>query len=64
MPDNILVRFAPSPTGLIHAGNARTAMLNFLFAQSNGGKFLLRVDDTDLARSKKEFEDAILEDLA
>jgi glutamyl-tRNA synthetase len=64
MPDNILVRFAPSPTGLIHAGNARTAMLNFLFAQSNGGKFLLRIDDTDQARSKKEFEDAILEDLA
>ena len=64
MPDNILVRFAPSPTGLLHAGNARTAVLNFLFARANGGKFLLRIDDTDKERSTKEFEDGILEDLA
>lgn len=64
MPDNILVRFAPSPTGLLHAGNARTAVLNFLFARANGGRFLLRIDDTDKERSTKEFEDAILEDLA
>jgi glutamyl-tRNA synthetase len=64
MPDNILVRFAPSPTGLLHAGNARTAVLNFLFARANGGKFLLRIDDTDKERSTKEYEDAILEDLA
>ncbi len=64
MPDSILVRFAPSPTGLLHAGNARTAVLNFLFAHANGGKFLLRIDDTDRERSTREFEDAILEDLA
>ena len=64
MPDSILVRFAPSPTGLLHAGNARTAVLNFLFAHTKGGKFLLRIDDTDQERSTQEFEDAILEDLA
>lgn len=61
---SILVRFAPSPTGLLHAGNARTAVMNYLFAHANGGKFLLRIDDTDQGRSKKEFEDAILLDLA
>ena len=58
-----LVRFAPSPTGLLHVGNARTAVLNFLFAKKTGGKFLLRIDDTDTERSKPEFERAILEDL-
>jgi glutamyl-tRNA synthetase len=59
-----LVRFAPSPTGLLHAGNARTAVLNFLFAKKEGGRLLLRIDDTDTERSKQEFEDAILLDLA
>lgn len=59
-----LVRFAPSPTGLLHAGNVRTAVLNYLFAHATGGRFLLRIDDTDLERSTKEFERAILEDLA
>ncbi|MGH6873257.1 MAG: glutamate--tRNA ligase [Rhizomicrobium sp.] len=59
-----LVRFAPSPTGLLHVGNARTAMLNWLFARKTGGKFLLRIDDTDIARSRPEYETAILEDLA
>jgi len=63
MPDNVLVRFAPSPTGLLHAGNVRTAVLNFLFAKKEGGQFLLRIDDTDAERSKPEFEDAILRDL-
>lgn len=58
------VRFAPSPTGLLHVGNARTALLNFLFARQKGGSFLLRIDDTDEARSRKEFEDAIIRDLA
>lgn len=58
-----LVRFAPSPTGLLHAGNARTAVVNFLFARRMAGKFLLRIDDTDTERSKVEFEDAILRDL-
>ncbi|MDE2164399.1 MAG: glutamate--tRNA ligase [Alphaproteobacteria bacterium] len=57
------VRFAPSPTGLLHVGNARTALLNFLFAKKAGGKFLLRIDDTDGERSKPEYEAAIIEDL-
>jgi glutamyl-tRNA synthetase len=59
----VIVRFAPSPTGLLHVGNARTALLNYLFARKLGGKFLLRIDDTDAARSKKEFEEAIYRDL-
>lgn len=57
-------RFAPSPTGLIHIGNARTAILNYLYALKNGGQFLLRMDDTDQERSKPEFADAIARDLA
>jgi glutamyl-tRNA synthetase len=60
----VTVRFAPSPTGLLHVGNARTALLNWLFAKKAGGKFLLRIDDTDAARSTKEFEDAIYRDLS
>ncbi|WP_128292926.1 glutamate--tRNA ligase [Afifella aestuarii] len=59
-----IVRFAPSPTGRIHAGNARTALYNWFFAQKEGGKFILRFDDTDEARSTREFADAIEEDLA
>jgi len=59
-----IVRFAPSPTGLLHVGNARTAMLNWLFAKKHHGKFFLRIDDTDTERSKPEYETAILEDLA
>ena len=58
------VRFAPSPTGRIHIGNARTALLNALFARREGGSFLLRFDDTDLERSKPEYADAIETDLA
>ncbi|HEY5346786.1 MAG TPA: glutamate--tRNA ligase [Rhizomicrobium sp.] len=58
------VRFAPSPTGLLHVGNARTAILNALFAKKNGGKFLLRIDDTDAARSTVEFASAIEADLS
>jgi glutamyl-tRNA synthetase len=58
-----VVRFAPSPTGLLHVGNARTAVLNYLFAKKAGGKFLLRIDDTDAERSKKEYEDGIIEHL-
>ncbi len=61
---SVLVRFAPSPTGLLHVGNARTATLNWLFAKKHGGKFFLRIDDTDTERSKPEYEAAILEDLA
>jgi len=60
----VIVRFAPSPTGLLHVGNARTAMLNWLFARKHHGKFFLRIDDTDTERSKPEYEAAILEDLA
>jgi glutamyl-tRNA synthetase len=59
-----VVRFAPSPTGLLHVGNARTAILNFLFARKTQGKFLLRIDDTDAERSKPEYETAIIEHLA
>jgi glutamyl-tRNA synthetase len=60
---HVKVRFAPSPTGLLHVGNARTALLNWLFAKRQGGQFLLRIDDTDAARSTKEFEQAIYRDL-
>ncbi len=58
-----LVRFAPSPTGYLHIGNARPALLNALFARRHGGKFLLRLDDTDLARSTEAFAQAAREDL-
>src|ERR1700744_4308593 len=62
--NKVSVRFAPSPTGLLHVGNARTALLNWLFARKAGVLFLLRIDDTDAARSTKAFEDAIYRDLA
>ncbi len=58
------VRFAPSPTGRIHIGNARTAVLNWLFALKHGGRFVLRFDDTDAARSTRAFEAEIAADLA
>jgi glutamyl-tRNA synthetase len=57
------VRFAPSPTGRLHLGNARTALVNWLFARKTGGRFLLRLDDTDRERSRLEFADAIETDL-
>src|SRR5215470_12510262 len=60
----VLVRFAPSPTGYLQAGNGRAAVLNALFAKKEGGRFLLRIDDTDEERSTKAFEAAILEDLS
>lgn len=59
-----IVRFAPSPTGRIHIGNARTALLNYLFAKKHHGQFILRFDDTDVERSKEEFVEAIEVDLA
>ena len=59
----IHVRFAPSPTGYLHAGNARLAVLNFLSARAHGGKLLLRIDDTDSERSRPEYEAAIEQDL-
>jgi glutamyl-tRNA synthetase len=58
-----IVRFAPSPTGRIHIGNARTAILNWLMAQKTGGQFVLRYDDTDVARSTQEFADGIATDI-
>ncbi len=60
----VRVRFAPSPTGYIHIGNARTALFNYLFAQKEGGTFLLRIEDTDAARSKDEYIHALYEDLS
>jgi glutamyl-tRNA synthetase len=57
----IVTRFAPSPTGFLHIGGARTALFNWLFAHHHGGKFLLRIEDTDKARSTKEAIDAILD---
>src|SRR3990167_4237742 len=59
----VRVRFAPSPTGTMHVGTARTALFNFLFAKKYGGKMVLRIEDTDKERSKKEYEDDILEGL-
>lgn len=56
---NIKVRFAPSPTGFMHIGNTRTALFNWLLAQKLGGKFMLRIDDTDILRCKEEYELAI-----
>ncbi len=59
----VKVRFAPSPTGRIHAGNVRAAIVNWLFARRSQGVFVLRIDDTDLERSTKEYEDGIEADL-
>lgn len=59
----IITRFAPSPTGYLHIGGARTALFNYLYAKRNNGKFLLRIEDTDKARSTKEAVDAILHGL-
>lgn len=61
--EKIKVRFAPSPTGFMHIGNTRTALFNWLLAQKLSGRFMLRIDDTDTLRSKKEYEDAIREAL-
>jgi glutamyl-tRNA synthetase len=59
-----ILRFAPSPTGYLHIGNARTALFNWLAASRSGGQYILRLDDTDRERSKPEYERAIVEDLA
>ena len=61
--NTVRVRFAPSPTGFLHIGNVRTALFNFLFARHVGGAFILRVEDTDIARSKPEYREALMEDL-
>jgi len=62
--ENIKVRFAPSPTGKLHVGNVRTALVNWLFATKEGGEFILRIDDTDTGRSTKAYEDGIKKDLS
>ena len=63
MSTEVIVRFAPSPTGRLHVGNARTALFNWLFARKAGGKFMLRLDDTDDERSTEEYARGIVEDL-
>ncbi len=62
-PRPIRVRFAPSPTGYLHIGGARTAMYNYLFAKAKGGHYILRIEDTDTDRSERKFEEAQIEDL-
>ena len=57
------VRFAPSPTGYLHVGNARTALFNWLFARQQDGVFILRVEDTDVERSTAEYDRKLMEDL-
>ncbi len=59
----VRTRFAPSPTGYLHLGNARTAIFSYLYARHHGGSFLLRIEDTDRERSSKEYEESLLEDL-
>jgi glutamyl-tRNA synthetase len=59
----VTTRFAPSPTGRLHVGNIRTALHNWMFARANGGRFILRIDDTDAARSEERFVEAIRADL-
>ena len=61
--NSIKTRFAPSPTGLLHLGNVRTALFNYLLAQRFNGQFLLRLEDTDAVRSEEKFEQALQEDL-
>lgn len=61
--DQIRVRFAPSPTGYLHVGNARTALFNWLFARQNKGKYILRVEDTDVQRSERKYENRLIKDL-
>lgn len=62
-PNKIITRFAPSPTGLLHLGNYRTAIFAYLYAKKNKGDFILRIEDTDKERSKKEYEENIIESL-
>ncbi len=64
MSQTIVTRFAPSPTGFLHIGGARTALFNWLYARGRGGKFLLRIEDTDRARSTKQATQAILDGMA
>ena len=61
---DVRVRFAPSPTGSLHVGSARTALYNYLFARHHGGTMVLRIEDTDLKRSTSEHDASIINDLA
>src|SRR5512145_773113 len=63
MIDTPRVRFAPSPTGELHVGNARTALFNWMFARHHGGRFVLRIEDTDESRSAHSYQVTLLEDL-
>jgi len=63
-PENIVTRFPPSPTGYLHIGRARTALFNYLYAKKNKGKMVFRIEDTDKERSKKEYDENIIECLA
>ena len=60
----VVTRFAPSPTGRLHVGNIRTALHNWLWARRHGGRFILRLDDTDRERSREDYAEAIRADLA
>ncbi|MFH1714378.1 MAG: glutamate--tRNA ligase family protein, partial [Candidatus Nealsonbacteria bacterium] len=62
-PGEVRVRIAPSPTGFLHMGLARTALFNYLFVKQQGGSFILRIEDTDLNRSTLEFEKNIVDNL-
>src|SRR3989344_2425800 len=62
-PKEVRTRFAPSPTGNLHIGSARTALFNYLFAKQQKGKFILRIEDTDKERSKKEWTQEIMDEL-
>ena len=64
MSDGVVTRFAPSPTGFLHIGGARTALFNWLYAKANGGKMLLRIEDTDRKRSNPEAIEPILDGLS
>ena len=59
-----MLRFAPSPTGFLHIGNARVAVLNYLFSRNSNKDFFLRIDDTDKERSSEKYIEAIIEDLS
>jgi glutamyl/glutaminyl-tRNA synthetase len=62
-PGEVRTRFAPSPTGFLHIGSARTALFNYIFPKKNNGRFILRIEDTDKERSEEPFEKDIIENL-
>ena len=62
-PQKVVTRFAPSPTGHLHIGGVRSALFSYLYARSHGGKFILRIEDTDVQRSEQRWTDEIIEEL-